>query len=231
MADWTTIPDSSLEVDKPIRSIDGMALRDNPIAIAERAVDAPRVGMATLEVLTASGNYTVPDGVTRLRVYVIGGGGGGGTASAGAGGNSVFDTTVIGNGGAAGGSSPGAGGSASGGDLNLSGLAGSTALVADHDGGVTDYVSFGGASVGPFGAPANLRTDLAGAIPGGGGNVRDDGETPDPNPPLGGGGGGGCAIASITVTPGESIAYTIGAGGTAGTNGTAGGAGRIYVEY
>jgi len=43
MADWTTLPDSSLEPGKPIRSIDGLALRDNPIAIAEGAAGAPRI--------------------------------------------------------------------------------------------------------------------------------------------------------------------------------------------
>jgi len=43
MADWTTIPDSSIEPGKPIRSIDGLALRDNPIAIAEGALGAPRI--------------------------------------------------------------------------------------------------------------------------------------------------------------------------------------------
>ncbi len=43
MADWTTIPDSSIEPGKPIRSIDGLALRDNPIAISEGASGAPRI--------------------------------------------------------------------------------------------------------------------------------------------------------------------------------------------
>ena len=43
MADWTTIPDSSLEPGKPIRSIDTLALRDNPVAIAEGAAGAPKV--------------------------------------------------------------------------------------------------------------------------------------------------------------------------------------------
>jgi len=50
MADWTTLPDSSLEPGKPMRSIDGLALRDNPIAIAEGAAGAPKVlaaGLAT----------------------------------------------------------------------------------------------------------------------------------------------------------------------------------------
>jgi hypothetical protein len=47
MATWTTLPDASLEPGKPIRSIDGLALRDNPIAIAQGAAGAPRiVGLA-----------------------------------------------------------------------------------------------------------------------------------------------------------------------------------------
>ena len=64
MATWTTIPDSSIEPGKPIRSIDGIALRDNPIAIAEGASGAPRVqtdGIQDSAVTTAKiadGNVT-----------------------------------------------------------------------------------------------------------------------------------------------------------------------------
>jgi hypothetical protein len=43
MATWTTLPDASLEPGKPIRSIDGLALRDNPVAITEGAVGAPKI--------------------------------------------------------------------------------------------------------------------------------------------------------------------------------------------
>ena len=43
MADWTTIADASIEAGKPIRAIDGRALRDNPIAIAQGAAGAPRI--------------------------------------------------------------------------------------------------------------------------------------------------------------------------------------------
>ncbi len=53
MATWTTIPDSSLEPGKPIRSIDALALRDNPQAIAEGATSAPRILLGALEVLAA----------------------------------------------------------------------------------------------------------------------------------------------------------------------------------
>lgn len=48
MATWTTIPDASLEPGKPIRSIDGIALRDNPVAIAEGASGAPKIQAASL---------------------------------------------------------------------------------------------------------------------------------------------------------------------------------------
>jgi hypothetical protein len=49
MADWTNIPNGNIETGKPIRAIDGRALRDNPIAIAEGAVDAPRVAPRALQ--------------------------------------------------------------------------------------------------------------------------------------------------------------------------------------
>lgn len=47
---WTAIPDSVLEPGKPARSIDAMALRDNPIAIAEGAAGAPRIKAPALNV-------------------------------------------------------------------------------------------------------------------------------------------------------------------------------------
>ena len=43
MTAWTNIPNSSLESGAPIRAVDGVAFRDNPIAIAEGALGAPRV--------------------------------------------------------------------------------------------------------------------------------------------------------------------------------------------
>jgi hypothetical protein len=49
MATWTTLPDASLEPGKPIRSIDGLALRDNPVAITEGASGAPRIAAAALQ--------------------------------------------------------------------------------------------------------------------------------------------------------------------------------------
>lgn len=48
MATWTNIPDSVLEPGKPARSVDALALRDNPIAIAQGAAGAPKVLAAAL---------------------------------------------------------------------------------------------------------------------------------------------------------------------------------------
>jgi len=49
VATWTTIPDANLEPDKPARSIDALALRDNPVAIAEGAAGAPKIDILGLE--------------------------------------------------------------------------------------------------------------------------------------------------------------------------------------
>lgn len=54
MATWTAISDSVLEPGKPIRSIDGIALRDNPIAITEGAAGAPRVVSGAIDWSTVS---------------------------------------------------------------------------------------------------------------------------------------------------------------------------------
>jgi hypothetical protein len=76
MATWTTIPDSSLEPGKPIRSIDGLALRDNPVAIAEGQPSAPRiVGKAAkrlndMPVLTVSASDAFSADIGSNREYV-----------------------------------------------------------------------------------------------------------------------------------------------------------------
>jgi len=43
MTTFTTIPDGNLDPDSPVRSVDGLALRDNPISIAEGDSSAPSV--------------------------------------------------------------------------------------------------------------------------------------------------------------------------------------------
>lgn len=79
MATWTDIPDEVLEPGKPTRSVDALALRDNAIAIAEGAPDAPMVNNFE-QIFTASGSFVAPKTGTYL-VDIVGGGGRGGDAS------------------------------------------------------------------------------------------------------------------------------------------------------
>ena len=76
MATWTDIDDARLEPGKPIRSVDGLALRDNPVAIAEGAEGAPKVEIFEA-LFTASGAFVVPK-TGRYFVDIVGGGGRGG---------------------------------------------------------------------------------------------------------------------------------------------------------
>lgn len=56
MANWTNIPTDRIEPGKPIRAIDGLALRDNPIAIAEGANGAPKIREAAISTNSINGN-------------------------------------------------------------------------------------------------------------------------------------------------------------------------------
>ena len=91
MTSWTTIADNRLEPGKPARSIDAIALRDNPVAIAENAPNAPKVEQYYL-LITTSTTWTVPK-TGRYQIDIVGGGGNGyaganawGWSNAGAGG-------------------------------------------------------------------------------------------------------------------------------------------------
>ena len=53
MADWVTITDSQVDPDAPLTSELAYAWRDNPVAIAEGAVGAPRIRIGALQRLTA----------------------------------------------------------------------------------------------------------------------------------------------------------------------------------
>lgn len=77
---WTEIADAAVAQSKPVTDVLLTALRDNPKGIAERAPGAPVVRIAQPEILTGSGTWTVPDGVTAFKVTVVGAGGAGGSA-------------------------------------------------------------------------------------------------------------------------------------------------------
>ena len=54
MTTWTEITDAALEPGKPIRSVDGLALRDNAIAISEGSSGAPKIQNAALDTNSVS---------------------------------------------------------------------------------------------------------------------------------------------------------------------------------
>ena len=68
MANWTDISDAVLEPGKPIRSVDGIALRDNPIAMAEGAAGAPRIEQAALASDSVSTVKIVNSNVTAAKL-------------------------------------------------------------------------------------------------------------------------------------------------------------------
>lgn len=203
MATWTDIPDSNFDPGQPIRSVDGLALRDNVTALAERASGAPWLnGIGAIEIITASGNWIAPAGVTRVEVTIIGGGGGGGagagnTGSAG-GSSTGFSITANGGGGgiaAGGGGSGGAGGGGGSGGISITGEPGFSAAV-------NNALAYGGGTPFGFGGHPGFTT---GQNYGGGGSGAAGG---------GGGGGGETRIAVVNVVPGDSYSITIGAGGS-----------------
>jgi len=184
------------------------------------------------------GNWTVPDGVYRIRVTCVGGGGGGGggggnnfPGTAGSsGGSTIFTgaTTGLGGGGGNPGNnttSPARGGVGSLGSSGSSGGVGT--LGVGGSGGGAGGVGGAVASIGSSG-------NYGGGGGGGGGNS---------NSQSSGSGGGGTNISLATtdvieVMPLDSIAYSVGVGGSGGDGGVAGGAaggnggsGIIIIEY
>ena len=178
------------------------------------------------QVFLAGGTFSVPTGITRIYVTACGGGGGarartGATPSAGSGGSTVIGNLITLPGGsganaASGGLSGGAGGGAGGdaGAAGANGLAGCGGTYASGGGGGGSLGGGGNSGDPGTGSGASLfgtATHGHGSFGGGAGSAGF------------GGGGGGAAIYKrvFTVTPGQNIAITIGAGGAAG--GSAGG--------
>lgn len=66
MADWKTIPDTDVDPDAPVTSELMYALRDNPVAIAEGSVGAPRVMGVALDTFLAHDSAAINDNTTSL---------------------------------------------------------------------------------------------------------------------------------------------------------------------
>lgn len=75
MADWTNITDSQVDPDAPLTSEIAYAWRDNPIAIAEGAVGAPKVeaianrATTVTSWVTSSTNYYAATGLGRVASF------------------------------------------------------------------------------------------------------------------------------------------------------------------
>jgi hypothetical protein len=218
MAEYTNIPDSSLEPGKPIRSVDIIALRDNIEHYAENN--------GTSTVFTSPGTWTKPATVKRIKVTVVGGGGvarlnAPASPTFGSAGTSSFGAFASATGGSNVTGVNAAGGTGSSGDINIAGGRGGGMTVTPESIGIGGNTLLGNTSV------ANGSTPQAGLLYGGGGSFGG-----------GGGGGGGTAIRWISASsiPGP-VSVTIGSGGTTGGPGPTstqrsgnGAAGVVIVE-
>jgi len=205
-------------------------------------------GFSNMQVFTASGTFTVPAGITKVKVTVVGGGGGGGAGYNGANSGSAGVTSSFsayasatggagGLGNASGSGTPGnggLGGLGASGTLNLSGNTGVSgtpgASSSSSNGGAGGGSVFGGAGKGATGNLGGSAGTQYGGGGGGGGAAASSTASGG-----GGGGSGGCAISIVTgLTPAGTVAVTVGTGGAGAGGGNAGGAGFagvVVVEY
>jgi len=195
-------------------------------------------GFTQWQIFQSSGTFTIPSGITTMKVYVIGGGGGGGGIYSSAGDGQTGGTTSLssgsqtistmsGSGGAGGSTYQGngtsaSGGSGSGGDFGLVGGSGHPSSNAANTG-----KKLGGSS---YFIPQTNTSGQYGSGGGGGWAGNQAGAVG------GGGGGGGCSIKYLrNLTPGNTLTMTIGAGGAGGSGdvsaGNSGGLGVIFFEY
>lgn len=256
MADWAPPTDASLTSGSVGLSADMLAIRDLAAALARRAPGSPWLnGVGAIDVVKISGAWTVPTGVTRIRISLIGGGGAGGAGTdnqpasfwpglGGGGGAGVFAihaelvvtpaqnlTVVIGAAGAG-----GAGDGGDGGATSVARPADWTVTVNGGEGGTQGFSNVPGAG-GAGGVVA-----VVGDIPGARG---EDAYSPAQ---AGGMSGSGAASALGGGAPGHRLAVSdvgragaaYGAGGSGGRgfasgtetkNGGDGAAGVVIIEY
>jgi len=160
-ASWTDIPDANLEPGKPARSVDALALRDNPQAIAQRGSGAPIVQVPVrVQKNPGDVSWSWPDGVTAAMFIMQGGGGGGSSGAgptAGAGGDSTvtYDgVTYTANGGSGGSGASTIGSAGSGGNCPIkeSGRANGSSRLGDYVEFAPGFFGYGGAGAGDSGA-------------------------------------------------------------------------------
>lgn len=195
--------------------------------------------MSRIQAYSAAGsfNWTVPEGVTRIRARVWGGGGGGGYGAAG----------TAGNGGGAGGYAEGYFAVTPGQVLTVTvGLAGvgGTVSVGATAGGTSSLGALLSATGGGAGAGSASGAQNAAGGTGTGGQINIPGAIGQSffsagSGVFGGWGGmapGGLSAPQLMMTgtaPGQAATHNGngGSGGTNGNNGGAGAPGRVIIEY
>lgn len=202
----------------------GLVKGSDTVTVSADGALSVKAGATTIVTITSSQTWTAP--VTgSYRVTCLGGGGGGASPGVAgtAGGKTSFGAYVSANGG--GGAPTGCRGG-TGGWAGAAGYNGSNGGSSGGSGGGPGG-GVGGALSGGTGANASL----SGGGGGGGGGNSYGGVTG------GGGGGGGYEVTKyVSLTKGNTVAITIGAGGTGGAassggGGGAGKAGSVIIEY
>jgi len=164
---YTALADALFDPGQPIRSIDGLALRDNPLAITQGASGAPQVWAQALRYVefTASGTFNVPTDCRLVYVEVWGAGGSGrsGNAAGGQGGGSgsyaagwvdvSAESTVTVTVGAGGAAATGTTNGNNGGNSSF----GSFVIAGGGLGGTTTDVYNGGVADSPVSIPMSIR--------------------------------------------------------------------------
>jgi trimeric autotransporter adhesin len=198
-------------------------------------------------VINPASPFTVPVGVTSMKVEVWGGGGGGGgalggaffqTGAGGGGGGGAYNTTTftvipsqtytitIGNGGTAGTTAPGIGGA--GGTTTINGLGGSISALGGSGGGAGNSNDGAGGNASTGGAYNGGKGGAStGNGAGGGGGAGNNGSGVDGGNSLTGAGGPGSPnVAPYIGGTGGAFRTSNGAGNAASTPGGGGGGGR-----
>lgn len=189
---------------------------------------APAGGFSNWQVFTSSGTFTVPTGITKVKVTVVGGGGGGNTnwyyAGGGGGGAAIKIITGL---------TPGA-------TISVTVGAGG---AQNTDGGTSSFGAYCSATGGKKGTTSTNMSGAEGGIGtggdlnirggGSGGGVSTSGSITVPSP--GGssilGGGGFSSGTTAGVNGGDGGNYGGGGGGTGTASAGTGGNGVVIVEY
>lgn len=183
------------------------------------------------QTFTSGGTFTVPSGVTQLKVSLSAGGGGGGGGQSNTGelgkNGSSGSTSSFGSFASASGGSGGKASGSGGGGGSPSGNAGGSKYASNSCPRAYSYKSGNGGSGGK-------GHDILGAVNSGGGGGGGSGACAPFNAVREGGGGGGSGGAIlnrvISVSPGQNIPVTVGGGGSGGDCGRGSPCGGTYNE-